>query len=354
MPPTAVHFNGSVNLPDTETVMREISSRIPNGVRRMTDGETGDRGYWIHFQIQKFEQMPEFETVAVGKAYETDQDAPSSPQLRLAEGASAEMINWPNLGYADEYTNSFATFERMQNEGTIPADVRFQLQYPTPLAAMAGTIAPDDLAKVAPSYEVALFADLDTALERLPHERIAVQWDVAVEFGALEGAMGPKVPIDQVAPGLVRCLERVPADVPVGMHLCYGDYGHQHFKQPESLQMQVDLVNAVTSATQRPLHFVSFTVPQGRNDSAYFEPLGGLKTDSETELYFALVPYHPDDQAPGTTAEQIENIDAALLNSPGGPRHWGICTECGMGRVDAPDVPRLLDLHSQILASSSG
>jgi hypothetical protein len=25
-----------------------------------------------------------------------------------------------------------------------------------------------------------------------------------------------------------------------------------------------------------------------------------------------------------------------------------------MGRVDAPDVPRLLDLHSQILASSSG
>ena len=63
MPPTAVHFNGSVNLPDAETVMREISSRIPNGVRRMTDGETGDRNYWINFQIQKFQQMPEFETV---------------------------------------------------------------------------------------------------------------------------------------------------------------------------------------------------------------------------------------------------------------------------------------------------
>ncbi|HUB04257.1 MAG TPA: hypothetical protein VMA76_04255, partial [Solirubrobacteraceae bacterium] len=134
MPPTAVHFNGSVNLPDGETVMREISSRIPNGVRRMTDGETGDRGYWINFQIRKFEQMPEFETVSVGKAYETSPDAPSMPQLRLTEGASAETIVWPNLGYADEYTASFATFERMQNEGTIPADVRFQMQYPTPLA----------------------------------------------------------------------------------------------------------------------------------------------------------------------------------------------------------------------------
>jgi hypothetical protein len=354
MPPTAVHFNGSVNLPDAETVMREISSRTPQGLRRMTDGETGDRNYWIRFQTQKFEQMPEFETVSVGQAYETAPDAPSMPQLRLTEGASAEMINWPNLGYADAYTESFATFERMQNEGTIPADVRFQMQYPTPLASMAGTIAPADLPKVAPSYEQALFADLDSVLERLPHERIAVQWDVAVEFGALEGAMGAAVPIDQIAPGLVRCLERVPADVPVGMHLCYGDYGHQHFKQPESLQMQVDLVNAVASQTKRPLNFVSFTVPQGRNDSAYFEPLGGLKTGADTELYFALVPYHPDDQAQGTTAEQIEHIDAALINSPAGARHWGVCTECGMGRVDAGDVPRLLDLHSQILASSRG
>jgi methionine synthase II (cobalamin-independent) len=189
-------------------------------------------------------------------------------------------------------------------------------------------------------------------LERLAHERIAVQWDVAVEFGALEGAMGPKLPLDQIVPGLARCIERVPAGVPVGMHLCYGDYGHQHFMQPGSLQMQVDVVNAVTSAARRPLNFVSFTVPQGRNDSAYFEPLRELRTGADTELYFALVPYHPDDQTEGTTAEQIEHIDAALFNSPGGARHWGICTECGMGRVDAGDVPRLLELHHQILAAA--
>src|SRR5829696_8735306 len=124
MPPSSVHFNGSVNLPDAETVMREISARIPTGVRRMTDGETGDRNYWISFQIRKFEQMPEFEMVASGKAYETRTDAPEMPQLRLAEGASAETIEWPNLGYADEYTKSFATFDELQQQGTIPAGVR--------------------------------------------------------------------------------------------------------------------------------------------------------------------------------------------------------------------------------------
>jgi hypothetical protein len=350
MPPSSVHFNGSVNLPDAETVMREISSRIPAGVRRMTDGETGDRNYWITFQIDKFEQMPEFEKVTSGKAYETSDEAPDMPQLRLADGASAETIEWPNLGYADEYTKSFAVFDELQQQGTIPAGTRMQLQYPTPLASMAGTIAPEDLPSVAPAYEQALFADLDALLGRLPHERIAVQWDIAVEMGALEGAMGVSMPIEQIAPGIVRCLERVPDDVPAGLHLCYGDYGHQHWKQPESLQMQVDLVNAVTSATR--LDFVSFTVPQDRDDSAYFEPLSGLRTGPDTELNFALVPYHPADQAPGTTERQVERIDAALAASAGGSREWGICTECGMGRVDAADVPALLDLHSEILRSS--
>lgn len=354
MPPSSVHFNGSVNLPDAETVMREISARIPSGVRRITDGETGERNYWISFQIAKFEQMPEFETVSSGKAYETAADAPDMPRLRLADGASADTIDWPNLGYADEYAKSFAVFDELQRQGTIPAGVRMQIQYPTPLASVAGTIAPEDLPAVAPAYERALFADLDTLLDRLPHDRIAVQWDIAVEMGALEGAMGVTMPMEQIAPGIVRCLERVPDDVPAGLHLCYGDYGHQHWKQPESLQMQVDLVNAVTAGTSRRLDFVSFTVPQNRDDRAYFEPLGGLRADARTELNFALVPYHPAEQPPGTTERQIEHIDTALAASPGGAREWGICTECGMGRVEAGDVPRLLDLHSAILASSGG
>jgi hypothetical protein len=346
VPPTSVHFNGSVNLADATTVMREISARIPHGVRRMTDGETGERSYWIHYQIEKFLAMPEFESVSVSRAYETEGEAPPMHHLRLADGASADMIQWPNLGYADEYAKSFEIFDRLQRDGTIAAGVRFQMQYPTPLASIAGSIVPDDMPAVGVSYEAALFADVDKALTALRHDRVAVQWDVAVEFGLLEGAFGPRpaLPMDQITPGLVRCIERVPGDVPVGMHLCYGDYGHQHFKQPESLKVQVDLVNAVVASAGRPLNFVAFTVPQDRSDAGYFAPLSGLRAGAETELYFSLVPYHPADQPASTTAEQVTNIDGALSG-----RAWGICTECGMGRVASEDVGTLLDLHRQTL-----
>jgi hypothetical protein len=181
-----------------------------------------------------------------------------------------------------------------------------------------------------------------------------VQWDVAVEFGLLEDAFGPGTspPFEEIAASLARCADHVPDDVPVGMHLCYGDYGHQHFKQPDSLDLQVRLVNAVLKAANRTVNWFSFTVPQGRGDEDYFAPLRDLQAGQDTELYFALVPYYPDDQPPGTTAEQVRLIDAALAQSSSGSREWGICTECGMGRVASGDVPTLLDLHREILASA--
>ena len=85
--------------------------------------------------------------------------------------------------------------------------------------------------------------------------------------------------------------------------------------------MQVDVVNAVVAGASRPLNWASFTVPQARDDASYFAPLSGLVAGPETELYFALVPYHPDDQAEGTTATQIEHVDAALAGRRVGHLH---------------------------------
>jgi len=68
-------------------------------------------------------------------------------------------------------------------------------------------------------------------------------------------------------------------------------------------QGENDIVNAVVAAAQRPVNWASFTVPQARNDGGYFAPLRDLAAGQETELYFALVPYHPDDQPDGTATD---------------------------------------------------
>lgn len=351
MPADHVHFNGSVNLADGETVMREITSRVPRGVRRLPDGETGDRGNWIFFQMQRFTELdwlvPDRPPDAAEEGYD------ELPKLRLADPADPATVRWPDLGYAGAYLASHATFTRLREAGVIPAGVRFQVQYPTPLASINAFIVAGQQEPLLGSYEQAMFADLGRLLAAVGHEDVAVQWDVAVEFGILEGAFAPGggETFDAIAAALARCVDQVPAQVPVGLHLCYGDYGHHHFKQPESLALQVRVLNAVTEAAGRAVSFVSFTVPQNQREDGYFAPLAELTAGPGTELNFALVPYHPAEQPPGTTGAQARLIDTVLAATLGGRRDWGICTECGMGRAGRDEIPALLDLHRQILAA---
>ncbi len=350
MPPASVHFNGSVNLADTETVMREITSRVPAGLRRIPDGETGDRGNWVFFQLQKFLQSP---SLAAAHPHDNPAEHYEMPQVKLAEGVDPAGMVWPDPGYAGAYLESYATFAALLDQGVIPEGVRFQVEYPTPLASISAYVVAEQQEALLGSYEQAIFADLDRLLAALPHNNVAVQWDVAVEFGILEASFtgsGTQA-FDAIIAGLARCIDQVPGDVPAGLHLCYGDYGHQHFKQPESLGLQVSVLNGVIAAASRPVSFVSFTVPQYQHEAAYFAPLTDLAAGPGTELNFALVPYHPADQEPGTTSEQIRLIDSALAASPGGSRAWGICTECGMGRADREEIPALLDLHREIIAT---
>ncbi|HWG61885.1 MAG TPA: hypothetical protein VG253_09245 [Streptosporangiaceae bacterium] len=350
MPPTGVHFNGSVNLADTETVLREITSRVPAGLRRIPDGETGDRGNWVFFQLQKFLASP---LLVPAHPHDNPAEEYEMPQVRLADGVDPAEMEWPDLGYAGVYQQSHATFVALQRQGVIPEGVRFQVQYPTPLASIAVYVVPEQQEQLLGSYERAMFADLDRFLAAVPHDEVAVQWDVAVEFGILEesftGSGGDA--FDGIVAGLTSCVDQVPRDVPVGLHLCYGDYGHQHFKQPESLALQVRVLDAVSAAAARPITFVSFTVPQYQDDEDYFAPLTDLDVGPDTELNFALVPYHLGEQATGTTGRQVRLIDAALAASPGGGRAWGICTECGMGRAGREEIPGLLDLHREIIAT---
>jgi hypothetical protein len=351
MPADHVHFNGSVNLADAESVMREIVSRVPSGLRRIPDGETGDRGNWIFFQLQRFLQLPWL--VPARPLDEAGGDYEQIPQLRLADGADPARVSWPDLGYADAYLESYETFAALRKEGVIPAGVRFQVEYPTPLASIGAYIVPEQQQALLGSYEQAMFADLARLLAAIPPDEVAMQWDVAVEFGVLEEAFAPggAQAFDAIIAALARCIDQVPAEVPAGLHLCYGDYGHQHFKQPESLSLQVRALNAVAAAARRPVSFVSFTVPQYQREEGYFAPLAQLTADPNTELNFALVPYHPAEQAPGTTDAQVRLIDAALAASPGGARDWGVCTECGMGRASRDEIPALLDLHREIIAA---
>jgi hypothetical protein len=335
--PRGVHLNGSVPLTNSEEVFRTASSILGGRLRRIPDGETGERSNWIGWQIQVLANNPDFEFIPP----DTEAYAPL-PSFKLRSSRAISNITFSNLGYADAAIASYTIFSQLKRAGVIPTNYRFQVSLPTPLAPVAAFVAPQDQTTVEPAYEAAMFAELDRITAAIPHDQLAIQWDVAVEFGMLEGVFSDPSQIKQgIIERLIRIGERVPADIELGYHLCYGDAGHKHFKEPEDTSKLVEIANAISAGVKRPINWIHLPVPRNRTDEAYFAPLRNLKLHPETELYLGLV--HYTDGVEGTR-KRIEAAQQVVTN-------FGVATECGFGRRSPETIPALLRIHSEVAAA---
>jgi hypothetical protein len=336
--PHGVHLVGSVPLANAEEVFRTTTSILGERLRRIPDGETGVRINWIGWQSAVFANNPSFEYIPPDpNAYAV------LPRFKLRSPMDAGDIQFNQLGYADAAIASYALFSQLKQAGIIPAHFRFQVSLPTPLAPVTAFVAPGDQAAVEPAYEAGMFNELDRITTAIPQDELAIQWDVAVEFGLLELAM-PAFFADVKAgilERLIRLGNRVPASVELGYHLCYGDAEHKHFKQPEDTSKLVEVANAISAGVTRTINWIHMPVPRDRSDDAYFAPLRNLKLHPETELYLGLV--HFTDGVEGTR----QRIATAVQYVP----TFGVATECGLGRRPPETIADLLRIHSEVASS---
>jgi hypothetical protein len=336
-----VHLVGSVPLADAEAVFRAASTILGDHVTRIPDGETGVRTNWIGWQTAVFARNPSLEPVPdIGKEYG------QRVQYRLRPDADERDIAFDNLGYADVAITSYQTFTRLKGEGTIPATTRFLVCLPTPLAPVTAFIDRVSQTAVEPPYEAQMLAELDRICAAIPHDQLAIQWDTAVEFAIWE-SVGWQSHLDDVRSGiidrLVRIGERVPPDVEMGYHLCYGDAGHKHFVQPKDAANLVTVANAVSARVTRPINWIHMPVPRERDDAPFFAPLADLRLHPETELYLGLV--HFTDGVEGAR----KRIETARQFVP----TFGIATECGFGRRPPETVEPLMAIHRAVASGTN-
>jgi hypothetical protein len=337
--PQGVHLVGSVPLANAEEVFRTASSILGERLHRIPDGETSVRTNWIGWQVAFFEKNPAFELILPEPgAYSM------LPRFKLRSVAFSQLF-FDNIGYADAAIASYAIFSQLKQAGIVPTDCRLQVSLPTPIATVVAFVMLEDIAAVEPAYEAGMLHELDRISAAIPHNELAIQWDVAVEFGILEGVM-PFFLSDSKADiltRLVRLGNSVPSNIEMGYHLCYGDAGHQHFKQPEDASKLVEVANAVSADVRRTINWIHMPVPRDRSDDAYFAPIKNLKIHPETELYLGLVHY-----TDGTEGTQKRIAVAKKFVS-----EFGVATECGFGRRPAETIPDLMRIHSEVSAPIS-
>ena len=348
--PQGAHLVGSINFDDAETTLRTAAQHLGAHLKRIPDGEVGERFHWIAFQPDRLARAEGLERVGSEPIRLRDLDV---RPVKLAPGVKAEELILPPLGYADAALESWAIFARLLDEGAIRPGTRFQVALPTPVGVVGSFVAAEDRAAFEPVYQAALLAELDRILAGIPHESLAIQWDAALEFAIIEAAGYRQqsrawfedvwsYPVERLA----ELVARVPEDVEVGVHLCYGDAGEKHFVEPTDTANLVRFANELSAATQgldrpRVLDWIHIPVPIERDDQAYFQPLSGLDLPARTEFYLGLV--HREDGAEGAR-RRIEAASEFLET-------FGVATECGFGRAPEGTTLPLFETHRAVASA---
>ncbi|MFO0585459.1 MAG: hypothetical protein U0229_24520 [Anaeromyxobacter sp.] len=328
------HLVGSVPLGSSSEVFRTVSAALGPWLRTLPDGETGVRKDWIAWQYAVLAGTPGLEPVPPD-----DRVYLRKQLVRRVPGAPPPAFG--ALGYADAAIASFSVFDELQATGAIPRHLRFQVSLPTPLAPPTVFVALPDRAEVEAAYERALHAELVRILAHVPHDRLAIQWDVAAEFGLLEGLWPAHfVEVERgVLARLDRCAGWVPPSVALGFHLCYGDFGHRHFVEPPDASRLVRVANALARPGWRAPDWVHLPVPMGWATPESFAPLSDLALPAVTRLFLGVV--HASDGLPGARHRIARARDFV--------HEFGIATECGWGRRPPATIPALLTLHRELL-----
>lgn len=258
--------------------------------------------------------------------------------------------------YDDWALESYATYKKLREEGIIPAHVKFQVCLPTPISIMIVLFYQPYRPTLEPLWEDILLKALRRIQDNIPHEDLLIQWDIVQELSLLEGAPYKKnnyglgkestAWFDPVPEGvfdrLVRLASHVDSDVAMGIHMCYGDFMHQHFIDPPSTEQVAAIVDTLVTRLNRKLDYFQFPVPADRDDDAYFQPLKEHWEKFKAQGAYAYVGLmHPQDEE---GAKRVVKAAEKALGSSG----WGVAAECGLGRETVENAESVMDIGKAI------
>ena len=336
-----VHIVGSVPLADAEKVFATLAATLSPHLKRMPDGETGERLSWIGWLGSVFAQSPVLELS--DDTWRVHEHASVHRRYRLKRGASIKDFRIDQLPYGDFARESYGTFRRLRDAGKIRPGTRFQVTFAPAHSAARSHVVDELLPEVEPIYNDAIGREIGRISAEIPHEDLALQFDAAsAVFATLQrgdfGAHGRTK--EEAASHFTEVLaglgNRVPAGVDLLYHFCYGDNNHHHSVEPIDTGDMVDMANRLAQAVRRPIQLMHMPVPRDRSDEAYFAPLEKLRLHPETCLALGLV--HHTDGLAGT-----ERRMATARQFIG---DFAISTECGFGRRKPETIAELLRIHA--------
>ena len=328
---------GSIPFDTAQDVFRAIGPRLGNHLSFIPDGEIGERLYWVNnLAYRVFHGHPQIETVQRpltedGVEHWHGEGDRGLLQFRIKQGVNKVIFGDPGwrLGYARDAIHSYFVFKTMRSEGVLPAEIRFQVCLPLPASGCYRFLADKkDYPLMRDGLVEALRLELDTILENIPGRDLAIQWDCAIENDIIESKLGEQgeltaevlILADEIFVPAEELNSKIPEDVTIGYHACYGTSGGWPRRTPNDLTGVVVLCNAAVKNTRRRVDFLHLPTV-GSSEPEYFSPLSNLKNEG-ARIYMGLIHANHED---GGMGNQMKSVQKYLPE-------FGIAAPCGFGR----------------------
>ena len=338
--PIGAHIVGRFPLDGPEDVFRTISEHAGPLLRWMPDGETETE--WIVQQGGILARIPQLEP--------RTRTLPGMnrplPCIALRDGAVAEDVVFPELGYARAAVKSFGILSRLKDDGVVREDVRLQVNFPSPMTVVGAIIHEDSSAALDAGYERAILREVEGVLDAVPHDQLTIGWDAPSETVALEGGHMWKLWFDLSDTAIVERLSRlaaaVPDEVPMGFHICLGSPGNKHVVLPKDARNQVHLMNLLLTELPRRVDWLHAPVPRDVDPEHYLAPYADLHRPETNTLFLGVV-----DIADGIDATRRRIRAARAVVDT-----FGVATVCGVQReyYRREDAVAILDMHTRLAA----
>ena len=338
-----VYLVGSVPMANSEQVFEAVSGALGRRIKRIPDGETGQRGDWITWLEPVFAASPAL--LKSGEFFRVHASGTGRERYSLRPGRKPEDLHFENLHYADFAKESFAVFKRLKAAGKIAAETKFQIDV-VPAHSVIWLYLVDALhAPVDPIYNEAVKREIDKIAAALPHDEIAIQFDVAsAVFARLERNQASsygrtKEETQQTFSNiLIELGNHVPGEHRSAVPPLLRRFQPQARGRADRHGGHGGVCQSCQPQIARPIQLIHMPVPRNRADDAYFQPLRNLKLRSETQLCLGLV-HHTDG---------IEGTKKRIATAKKYVSGFAVGTECGFGRRDPKTIPELLRIHAQI------
>lgn len=352
---------------DVDTVLRTCADILGPRVSMLPDGEVGDRSQWTYFIARHaYSTHPDIITVSDHYSYENWRAKGWDKPWKMTIREGVESLTLNQIGYAREAKKSYEIFSKLRREGIIAEGTR--LLVALPLMESATRAFMDSAAHFEilwAAYRDAIRREITEITEAIPHRDLAIQWDLARETAAAEGAEFnfsnadlealPADPYERYEHALRETCPDIPEQVWLGLHICYGSQGHKpgqssdsaHMFAMKDLGVAVALANRGVAAAGRPVDFVHMPVEfSAAFAPEFYAPLDDLLVDG-ARVYLGLV--DPTDGVEGAS----RRIALAREHLP----EFGVGTACGFGRRPATerivDIVRLERQVGDLLASDA-